>query len=731
MENIIKQTVAVNGITCAGCVATVEKTLNAARGVSQATVNFANKKATIEYDQSTVSLEKLRNQLQSAGYDLEIEFKESGNKQSSYLKARKNTIWAAIFTLPIVLLSMVFMNIPFNSYYQFALTSVVLFVFGRQFFIIAWKQARHRNMNMDTLVALSTGIAYLFSTIVTFFPAVIESIGIPGHIYFESAAVIVVFILAGRWMEEKAKAGTSEALEKLMGLQPSTVWYIDDDENTLEKEVAEIVPGDRLMIKPGERIPLDGKIIKGNGFVDESMLTGEPIPVEKERGEEVFSGTINQNNSFRIEVLKTAEDTVLSQIIKRVEEAQGSKAPVQKLVDRIASIFVPVVVGIAILAMVLWFVFGGENAFSHGLLALITVLIIACPCALGLATPTAIMVGVGKGAEHGILIRDAESLENANKVDTVILDKTGTITEGRPKVIREWWSDESKKGLLYLIENASEHPLANAVTEHLADFNEKVNQDIQFQSITGKGVKAMVGNHSYFVGNKQLVADQNLDLPSNIQTEFNRWSTEGHTVIFFFDSTELIALLALSDKIKEHSKKAINQLEKLGLEVIMLTGDQPMAAKRIAEKTNITKYEGGLLPQQKSEYIKQLQQTGKKVAMVGDGINDSEALALADVSVAMGHGSDIAMDVAKMTIVSSDLIYLPKAIDLSKRTVLTIKQNLFWAFIYNIVGIPIAAGILYPVTGFLLNPMIAGAAMAMSSVSVVLNSLRLKNYKFS
>ena len=483
---------------------------------------------------------------------------------------------------------------------------------------------------------------------------------------------------------------------------------------------------DVVVVKPGEKIAVDGVVIEGNSYVDESMLTGEPLPVLKIINEKVFAGTINQKGSFHFRAEKVGSETMLAQIIKMVQDAQGSKAPVQKLVDKIAGIFVPVVMILALITFSLWVIFGGESGISQGLLALITVLVIACPCALGLATPTAIMVGVGRGAENGILIKDAESLELAKNVNAVVLDKTGTITEGKPVVTEILWlnEDKSEKEILFSIEKKSEHPLAEAVVNYFQ--NMKEIPLLNFESITGKGATANANDKTFLVGNKKLLDENNIEFAGTLLQKANTWSNEANTVIWFADHTKALAVIAIADKIKETSAEAVRKLQKSGIEVYMLTGDNETTAKAIAASAGIQHYKAEVLPAQKAEFIKQLQLNGKVVAMAGDGINDSTALAQADVSIAMGKGSDIAMDVAKMTIISSDLNKIPMAIKLSRQTVKTIRQNLFWAFVYNLIGIPIAAGILYPINGFMLNPMIAGAAMAMSSVSVVTNSLRLK-----
>jgi Cu2+-exporting ATPase len=584
---------------------------------------------------------------------------------------------------------------------------------------------------MDTLVALSTSIAYLFSVFNTLFPDYLISKGLEPHVYFEAAGVIIAFILLGKCFEEKAKSSTSSALKKLIGLQPKTVMKIADDGTEAIIPVASVVSGDLLLVRPGEKIPVDGEVVSGSSYVDESMISGEALPVEKKAGEEVFAGTLNQKGSLRLIANKVGGDTILAQIIKMVREAQGSKAPVQKLVDKVAGIFVPIVMGISILSFVVWVIVGGENALTHGLLAMVTVLVIACPCALGLATPTAIMVGVGKGAESGILIKDAESLEQAHKVDVIILDKTGTITEGKPVVTDVFWKDkiENQKyleALVASIESNSEHPLAEAIVTYYSTIIEKKIKVENFESITGKGASAEVNGKPYYAGNHALLKKYKINVQEAFVKIESDWAQQAKTTIYFADSEEVLALLAISDKVKESSKVAIKELKRREIEVFMLTGDNEKTAKAVASQVGIEQYYAHRLPADKAAFAEDLQEQGKIVAMVGDGINDSHALAQADVSIAMGKGSDIAMDVAKMTIISSDLQKLPQAISLSKRTVRTIRQNLFWAFIYNVIGIPIAAGILYPFFGFLLNPMIAGAAMAFSSVSVVSNSLRLK-----
>jgi len=719
-------------MTCASCAGSAESIVKYQEGVVNASVNFATGNLTVEYLPNMTDATKLQKAVQSIGYDLLI---EDETKQQETLEAihekkfkqlKTKTIWAVVLSLPVVVIGMFFMDMPYGNEIMWAFSTPVVLWLGRDFFTNAWKQAKHRSANMDTLVALSTGIAYIFSVFNMLFADFWHQRGLHAHVYFEAAAVIIAFILLGKLLEEKAKGNTSSAIKKLMGLQPKTVIVIQADGTEKQTAIEDVNTGDIILVKPGEKIAVDGMVTSGNSYVDESMLSGEPVPVLKKENEKVFAGTINQKGSFQFEAVKVGKETMLAQIIKMVQDAQGSKAPVQKLVDKIAGIFVPVVIGIAILTFILWFFLGGDNGVVQGLLAAVTVLVIACPCALGLATPTAIMVGVGKGAEKGILIKDAESLELAKKVDAIILDKTGTITEGRPQVTGIQWlnNDDTAKDILLSIEKQSEHPLAEAVVKHLDGVTATPLSD--FDSITGKGAKANHNNETYLVGNKKLLAENNINIPNQLQQQADEWGKQSKTVIWFSDSKQALSVIAISDKIKETSVAAIKEMQEMGIDLYMLTGDNEATAKAIAEQTGIRHYKAEVLPQHKADFVKELQQQGKTVAMVGDGINDSTALATADVSIAMGKGSDIAMDVAKMTIISSDLTKIPQAIRLSKQTVATIKQNLFWAFIYNLIGIPIAAGILYPINGFLLNPMIAGAAMALSSVSVVSNSLRLK-----
>ena len=723
----------VTGMSCASCAASAESIVAAQPGVVNASVNFANTSLQVEYVPTMTSPDKLKSAVQAVGYDLVIEDTSEAKEALEDLhrrklqSLRKRTILSIAFSAPLVVIGMFFMDIPFANYIMWALATPVVVVFGNQFFRNAWKQAKHRSANMDTLVALSTGIAYLFSIFNTLYPQFWHTRGLHPHVYFEAAAVVIAFILLGKWLEERAKASTSSAIKKLMGLQPKTVTIVHPGGHTMEVPIEQVSIGDRLLVKPGEKIPVDGEVLSGESYVDESMISGEPIPVAKAKGTKVFAGTINQKGSFQFRADKVGGDTLLAHIIKMVQQAQGSKAPVQKLVDKIAGIFVPVVIGIALLAFVAWIILGGDNGVTQGLLALVTVLVIACPCALGLATPTAIMVGVGRGAEQGILIKDAEALELAHKVNAIILDKTGTITTGKPEVTDLHWLNETAEhiSILYSLEKASEHPLAEAVVRYFSDKASLVDIH-QVESITGAGIKGVFRDQSYYIGTQQLLSQNGIIVGAAAQQWAAQRREEAKTVVFYANRQGVLAVIAIADTIKETSKEAVQRLKQLGIDVYMFTGDNQQTAAAVAGQVGITHYKGEVLPADKAAFVEELQKKGRVVAMVGDGINDSHALAQADVSIAMGKGSDIAMDVAKMTLISSDLSRIPTALHLSKKTVQTIRQNLFWAFIYNLIGIPIAAGLLYPVNGFLLNPMIAGAAMALSSVSVVSNSLRLK-----
>ncbi len=727
----------VTGMSCAGCSSSVESMLKELDGVADAGVNLSNQTAWVDFNPQIVSPQKLQQAIRAIGYDLLIDSENNDQaasnahkKETDKLKAR--TIWAGLFTIPVFVLGMFMMHWKYSPIISLVLSIPIIFWFGRGFYINAWKQAKHGKANMDTLVALSTGIAFVYSVFNTLIPNLLANRGLEPHVYFESASVIITFILLGKWLEERAKGKTSSSIRKLMGLQPDKVTII---ENNTQKEVSisDLEIGQQVLVKPGGRIPVDGIVIDGLSYIDESTITGEPLPVEKSKGDKVYAGTANQKGSLTVMAQQVGSETVLSRIVKMVEEAQGSKAPVQKLADKVAGIFVPIVMGIALLSFSVWVIAGDNQGFVHGIVALVTVLAVACPCALGLATPTAIMVGMGKGAENNILIKDAQSLETAHKLNTIVLDKTGTITEGKPAVTNlEWLTNDDKIdeliSILYSIENKSEHPLAEAITSYLANYAQLITVD-NFNAATGMGISATVNQTQYFVGNNKLINQHGVSVSPKAENLMNSWSAKGQTTMLFANDQEVIAVISISDKIKNSSAQAITALKAAGIETIMLTGDNEQTAKHVAAEVGVSQYKSSMLPHEKAELIKQLQANGRVVGMVGDGINDSHALAQADVSIAMGKGSDIAMDVAKITLTTSDLSQIATAIKLSKLTMRTVKQNLFWAFIYNVIGIPLAAGVLYPIIGFQFDPMIAGMAMALSSVSVVSNSLRLRRVK--
>lgn len=722
-----KQEIPVLGMSCAACALSVEKTLKKQSGVKNAQVNYANHSAWVEWEEEKVNLEILRDSVDAAGYELLIDdiLREDLEKlhQEAFIKLKKNTLMAGILAFPVFVIGMFGMNWPYADWMMWALTTPILLIYGRQFFTHAWKLSRVGQVNMDTLVALSTGVAYTYSTFNTFYPEFLTSKGLEAHVYFEAAAVIIFFILLGKAMEASAKAGTGQAIRQLMDLQPKMVIIVKDGLD-IELSIDEVKKGDLIRVKPGQTIPVDGKVIDGSSYIDQSTLTGEPIPIIREKGDQVYAGTVNQQGSFTFVSEAVGKSTLLSQIIERIKSAQASKAPVQKMVDKVASIFVPVVIAIALLSFLIWGFSDVDQSWLRGMLAFITVLVIACPCALGLATPTAITAAMGKAAQLGILIKDAESLEKGTQIDTLVLDKTGTITEGKPLVVDSFLvesTNEEDIRAIYSLESRSEHPLATALTKHL-EGSTMISIET-FKSITGKGLEGKVGNHSYKIGNYALAASDTMQ-----DTDLSAFGLKnaGATLVYASKDGETIACFAIKDTIKGSSREAIKSLQAAGMEVHMLTGDQSSTANLVAQEVGIDHIQSGVLPQEKGDYIISLKAQGKKVAMVGDGINDSEALSLADLSIAMGKGSDLAKEVAAITLIHGDLTSIPKVLNLTKKTVKIIRQNLFWAFIYNIVGIPIAAGLLYPFFGFLLNPMLAGAAMALSSVSVVSNSLRLR-----
>lgn len=723
-------------MSCAVCAGNVESTVQALSGVEKASVNFAAGTLTVTYNPSVITLEVMQAAVQAAGYDLIVEAEDPVAMQEEkarmhYKILRRNTIGAWTLSIPLALLGMVFMHVPFGNWIMMVLALAIMIFFGRSFYVNGVRHALKGKANMDTLVALSTSIAFLFSLFNTLCPGFWLGKGLEPHVYYEASGVIIAFVLLGKLMEERAKNSTSSAIKGLMGLQPKTARLVTDGREE-EVPISNLQVGNVVSVRPGEKIPVDGTLLQGSSSVDESMLSGEPIPVEKNAGDRVLAGTINQKGAFTMEATSVGGTTVLAQIVQMVQSAQGSKAPVQRIVDKISGIFVPVVVLLSFLTFVCWLVIGGESYFSYALLSAVSVLVIACPCALGLATPTALIVGMGKGAEQHILIKDAFALENLCKVDTVVLDKTGTLTEGVPVVTDSYWiSDDNIRYLdvLYTAEQKSEHPLASAILCWLEESGAKVCEAENFESLTGRGVRIQVEGVTYWVGSQGLLDIFQAGIPEKVRKQIGQWQEDGQSVVFYGQETRLLAVLAISDRIKPTSAEAVKELKKQGIEVHLLTGDGVRTAERVAATLDIGYYKAEVMPNDKEEYIISLQQQGKKVAMVGDGINDSQALARADVSIAMGKGTDIAMDVAMVTLITSDLLLLPGAIRLSKQTVRLIYQNLFWAFIYNVIGIPLAAGVLFPINGLLLNPMLASAAMAFSSVSVVLNSLRLKFMK--
>lgn len=736
----------VNGMSCASCSAHVDKALRSVEGVHEVNVNLPMNFAKVTYDESVCTPEDLKTAVDRMGFELVLvqEPAPDANEEDEtedeavddaaaeaaanamparYAELRKRAIGALVVAVPLVVLNMVPDLFSGQYIVLFFLAGYSLWAFGREFYTNAWHLLKHGTSNMDTLVALSTGVAYLFSCFNLFFPQFFLERGLQPHLYFDAAGVITAFILLGRMLEARAKHRTTTTIRRLMGLQPKRVVVIMPNGVEKTKKIASVKTGDILLARPGERIAVDGKVVDGSSNVDESMLSGEPIPVAKQAGDAVMAGTINKNGSLRYKAERVGSDTVLAQIVQLVQDAQGSKVPVQALVDRIAAIFVPAIISIAVLSFVIWYFLDPGDGLTHGLLALVSVLVVACPCSLGLATPTAIIVGVGKGADAGILIKDAASLEVAKKVDTILLDKTGTITVGHPEVVDVLMdADEKLPQVIHSLEHLSEHPLAEAVCRHFSRADRL--PVFSFKAHAGHGISGRVSNVEYFVGSPEWMAENGMNLTDAQQQKADEWIAQAYTLVALGAEGKVQALLALSDEVKSTSASALKELRALGVRTIILTGDSEQTAAAVSRKVGADGFKARLLPADKAEYVKRLQSEGHCVAMVGDGINDSAALAQADLSVAMGRGSDIAMETAMMTILSSDLLKLPSAIRLSGRTVRTIHQNLFWAFFYNVISVPIAAGILYPVCGFMLNPMIAGAAMAMSSVSVVTNSLR-------
>lgn len=725
-----KITMPISGMHCASCAQNIENTLKKLNGVKIASVNFATEKSVVDYDESITTENEIENAIEQLGYTIIKNISEEGavdREKEAREKENKSLkiafIVSLIFAIPVFILSFpeIFKIIlPYNNLILLALSTPVQFFVGYRFYKGAFFSLKAKTATMDTLIAVGTSAAYFYSAFVTFNPAFGD------FVYFDTSAVIITFIILGKWLESVTKGKASEAIKKLIGLQPKTAFVIRKGKE-LEIPIKDVVIGDIILVKPGQKIPVDGVVIDGFSSVDESMLTGESIPVEKKKGSLVIGATINKHGAFKFQATKIGSSTMLSQIVKLVEDAQGSKAPIQRIADKVSSYFVPTVIIIAILSSLIWFLFGQD--FNFALKIFISVLIIACPCALGLATPTAIMVGTGKGAENGILIKGAEALENAHKITTVVFDKTGTLTKGKPEVTDIIGGNE-KEILKYaaIAEKNSEHPLAEAIVNKAKSEMISIPEPKSFQAVPGYGIYAKQGKDSILLGNRSMMKKYSIKFLS-YETQMQKLENEGKTVMVVAVNKKIIGLIAVSDTLKDSSKEAVARLHRMGKEVYMITGDNKRAANAIARQAGIDYVIAEVLPKDKANEVEMLQQKGKFVAMVGDGINDAPALAKADIGIAISSGSDIALETGQIILMKNDIMDVANAIDLSNYTIKKIKQNLFWAFAYNIVGIPVAAGVLYPFTGFLLNPLIAGAAMAFSSVSVVSNSLVMKFYK--
>jgi len=711
---------------CASCAATIETTLSKAQGVSKANVNFSTAKAIIEHDPAVLGENKLIELVKNAGYSAEVLKDSDTHKHSDFQKKeadyfKKRFLFSMIFAVPAFIFGMVFMwagiMIPYNDYILWALATPVQFIVGWQFYKGTWSALKNKSANMDSLIALGTSAAYFFSVYLVLF--------MPGSgQYFETSALLITLVIMGKYFEAIAKGRTSEAIKKLMQLSPKTAMVKRNGE-FVSISIDNVKVGDIIMVKPGEKVPVDGIIIEGSSSVDESMVTGESIPIEKKKGSEVLSATINKYGSFTFKATKVGANTTLSRIIKLIDEAQGQKAPIQRFADTVSKYFVPIVIVISILTFITWFfIFSAELSFA--LIASVAVLVIACPCSLGLATPTAIMVGSGKGAQNGILIKGGEALETAHKLDYIILDKTGTITKGKPEVTDlVIFSGEVLK-ISASLEKASEHPLADAIVKKAG--NMALDAVSGFTAVPGHGVSGTINSQKYLLGNKKLMQKNNIDVSAHV-SQITELESQGKTVMILSDTKTVLGLICVADTIRETSKQAVKELQDLGAEVYMITGDNKLTAKAIASNVGITNVFAEVLPKDKLGYVKELQEKGK-VAMVGDGINDAPALAQADIGIALGSGTDVAMETGNIVLMQDDLLDVPKSIKLSQITMRKIKQNMFWALFYNTLGIPVAAGVLYPFTGWLLSPILAGAAMAFSSVSVVTNSLLLKRKKF-
>ncbi len=731
----------IEGMHCASCVKRVEKSLLSLNGVLRADVNLHLAEAKVDYIEDLVSLEDLKKVVEKVGYkviiqDAGINMGNEVERHQHYIRQLKFKLaLSVILTIPVLIISfsdmfniLTFFSKSLKWLLLFMLTTPIVIFSGSQFFLGAWKSIKHLSADMNTLIAVGTGSAFSYSTLATFLPFLFPEKF--QFVYFDTAAVIITLILFGRFLEAKAKGKTSQAIKRLMGLQPKTARIIvNGKENDIP--IANVQVGDLLLVRPGERIPVDGIVRKGRSTVDESMLTGESIPVEKGPGDEVIGATINKNGSFKFTAARVGDRTMFAQIIQLVKQAQSSKAPIQRLVDVIASYFVPVVIIIGVLTFVLWYIFGPPPQITYALMSFIAVLIIACPCALGLATPTSIMVGTGRGAELGILIKNAEVLEAIHQLTAIVLDKTGTLSVGKPEVtdiiLLNRTNEEELLMMAASLEKVSEHPLGEAIVKLAEKRNIKLQEVDEFYALAGQGVRGKIGKKDVIIGNIRIMQENGL-LLGDINDHIDELSNSGKTPVFISIDNNLTGIVAIADPIKSEAATAIKQLKQLGLTVIMITGDHYQIAKSVAEKIGIDEFYAEVLPEEKLDYILELQNRGHLVGMVGDGINDAPALAKANIGFAMGTGTDVAMETGDVTLVQGKLLSVPTAIELSKATIKNIKQNLFGSFIYNILGIPIAAGVLFPVFGILLNPIIAAAAMSASSVTVVSNALRLRNF---